>query len=150
VKFIADCDPSPIGNIALRAKIQRYLESQDGFVEWRVGAADDPIPLLLHVELSAKFHGISADILWAHRIWQREALQRLVEVDIDGESIPVLHPEDLILMKLDAGDPQDLLDVEQLLATGQCQIDIARLKRSAIRLRLSGILAKCLRHSRSR
>jgi hypothetical protein len=43
------------------------LKAQDSSAEWRVGGADDPIPLLLHVELAAKFHAISADILWAHR-----------------------------------------------------------------------------------
>ena len=50
-------------------------------------------------------------------------------------------------MKIDAGGPQDLLDVEQLLATGQNQIDIDRLKSSAAQLRLSAILAKCIRNS---
>jgi predicted nucleotidyltransferase len=147
IDFIADCDPSPIGNIPLRAKIQSFLKAQDCSAEWRVGATDDPIPLLLHVELAANFHDMSADILWAHRNWQREALQRVVVVDFDGESIPVLHPEDLILMKIDAGGPQDLFDVEQLLAAGQSQIDIDRLKSSAARLRLSAILARCIRNS---
>jgi len=147
IDFIADCDPSPIGNIALRDNIQRFLKAQDSSAEWRVGGADDPIPLLLHVVLAAKFHAISADILWAHRNWQREALQRAVTIDFDAQSIPVLHPEDLILMKIDAGGPQDLLDVEQLLATVQNQIDIDRLKSSAAQLRLSAILAKCIRNS---
>ena len=45
VDFIADCDQSPIENIALRHNIQRFLKAQDSSAEWRVGGADDPIPL---------------------------------------------------------------------------------------------------------
>lgn len=43
----------------------------------------------------------------------------------------VLHPEDLILLKLDAGGPQDILDVRALLAAKATELDIERLKRSA-------------------
>lgn len=144
IDFIADCDPSPIRNIPLREKLKKSLEEQNTSVEWRVGDYDDPIPLLLRVELSPKFQSVGADILWAHKRWQREALQRAIDVDVDGSKIPVLHPEDLILMKLDAGGPQDLLDVERLLTVGQPQLDLERLKKSAGRLRLIGKLEKCL------
>jgi hypothetical protein len=145
IDIIADCEPSPIGNPGLRAKIQENLEAHNCSVEWRVGDYEDPIPLLLRVELSPTFRGVSADILWAHKHWQREAVKRAINVDIDGTDIPVLHPEDLILMKLDAGGPQDLLDVKELLTVGPPHLDLNQLKKSAGRLRLGRSLEKCLR-----
>ena len=55
------------------------------------------------------------------------------------------HPEDLILMKLEAGGPQDLLDVRQLLSAAPPRLDLTRLKKAAARLRLRRLLEKCLR-----
>ena len=145
IDIIADSEPNPIRSPALRAKIKERLEDLGGSVEWRVGGYDDPIPLLLRVELSPAFRRVRADILWAHKPWQREAVQRAIGVDVEGTTIPVLHPEDLILMKLDAGGPQDLLDVKELLTVAQPQLDLIRLKKSAGRLRLGKNLDNCLR-----
>jgi predicted nucleotidyltransferase len=144
IDFLADSDPSPIRDLTLRDKLAKFIERQNCRADWHVGDFDDPIPLLLKIEMPAALGKVGADILWAHKRWQREAFERAVDVDVDGSKIPVLHPEDLILMKLDAGGPQDLLDVEQLLTVGQPRVDLVRLKKSASRLRLRGILAKCL------
>jgi hypothetical protein len=65
-------------------------------------------------------------------------------VDVAGDQIPVSHPEDLILMKLEAGGPQDLLDVQELLSVSPPQLDVTRLKKSATRLRLGKVLDECL------
>ena len=145
IDMIADCEPSPIRNLALRAKIKKSLEDLNCSVEWSVGDFDDPIPLLLKIELPAALGRVGADILWAHKRWQREALVRAVGVEVEGDNIPVLHPEDLILMKLEAGGPQDLLDVKELLTVAQPHLDLDRLKKSAGRLRLGRSLEKCLR-----
>lgn len=145
IDIIADCEPSPIGHPGLRAKIKESLEARNCSVEWRAGDYEDPIPLLLRVELSATFRSVSGDIVWAHKHWQREAVKRAINVEIEGTDIPVLHPEDLILMKLDAGGPQDLLDVKELLTVGQPHLDLNQLKKSAARLRLRRSLEKCLR-----
>ena len=53
--------------------------------------------------MSPNFCNVAVDVLWAHRNCQREAVQRAISVDIEGTAISVLHPEDVILMKLDAG-----------------------------------------------
>ena len=82
--------------------------------------------------------------------WQREALQRRVTVDVLRRRVYVLHPEDLILMKLDAGGPQDLLDVQQLLSAHLPRLSIRRLKENAARVRLGKTLEKCLREARGR
>jgi len=145
IDFLADSDPSPLQNLALRDNLANFIERQNCRADWRVGDYDDPIPLLLKIELPAALSNVGADILWAHKRWQREALQRAIDVDVDGTKIPVLHPEDLILMKLDAGGPQDFLDVQQLLSVAPPQLSVGRLKETAARLRLGRVLGKCLR-----
>jgi hypothetical protein len=51
-------------------------------------------------------------------------------------------------MKLDAGGPQDLFDVKQMLSAPPPQLNIEQLKASAARLRLGRALNKCLREAR--
>ena len=145
IDLIADCEPSPIRNPALRAKIKKSLEEHNCFVEWRVGDYEDPIPLLLRVTLPPARARVGADILWAHKVWQREAVERAIGVEFENTEISVLHPEDLILMKLDAGGPQDLLDVKELLMVGQPHLNLNRLRKLASRARLTRPLEKCLR-----
>ena len=147
IDLLADSDPSPIGSRAVRIGLQRFFEANRCSAEWRIGDADDPIPLLLRLNLGGALRQPGADILWAHQRWQREALQRRREVKSGKLRVFVLHPEDLILMKLDAGGPQDLLDVQALLSAGPPDLDIARLKRKAARIRLRKVLESCLREA---
>ena len=51
-------------------------------------------------------------------------------------------------MKLDAGGPQDLFDVKQILSAPPPQLYIEQLSASAARLRLGRALDKCLRAAR--
>jgi hypothetical protein len=48
-------------------------------------------------------------------------------------------------MKLDAGGPQDLLDVQALLISRPPRLNIERLKKNAARIRVRKILDDCLR-----
>jgi hypothetical protein len=148
IDLLAHSIPSPLRDPGLRHRMKSFLESRGSVVDWRVGDSDDPIPLLLRIRLTPPAPGIDADILWAHKQWQREALARTVTLKVSGMDVFVLHPEDLILLKLEAGGPQDLLDVESLLAESPPQLDIVGLKRKARRLRLSTTLAKLLRPRR--
>ncbi len=147
IDLLADSDPNPIGDRTVRAGLQRFFEANRCTVEWRTGDSDDPIPLLLRLNLGGALNQPGADILWVHRRWQREALQRRLEVKSGKLRVPVLHPEDLILMKLDAGGPQDLLDVQALLSARPPKVNVARLKRSAARMRLRKLLEGCLREA---
>jgi len=70
-----------------------------------------------------------------------------VAVKVLSQRVRVLHPEDLILLKLDASGLQDLADVEGLLADPPRQLNITRLRQSAARLRLGKRLDKCLREA---
>ena len=82
-------------------------------------------------------------LVGAHAL-QRDALTRSITIKVSRRQIRVLHPEDLILLKLDAGGPQDLIDVTGLLTDPPPQLNMNRLRESAHRLRLSRLLDKCL------
>lgn len=147
IDLLADSDPSPIGSRPVRDKLRKFFQANDCRVAWRVGEPDDPIPLLLRLNLGGALRQPGADILWAHRRWHHDALERRLEVKSGRLRLPVLHPEDLILMKLDAGGPQDLLDVQALLGCRPPELNIDRLKNKAVRLRLGRALARCLRET---
>ncbi len=47
--------------------------------------------------------------------WQRESIANAEEIEIfGGVKIPIARIEDLVVLKLKAGGPQDMLDVEEL------------------------------------
>ncbi len=48
--------------------------------------------------------------------WMRPILARRAWIEVAGEAIPVVEAADLVLLKLFAGGPQDLLDARLLLA----------------------------------
>lgn len=150
IDLLADSIPSPLRNLNLQGRLQKFWEKQGCRVEWRAGAPDDPIPLLVRLEMSGATHGLQADILWAHKRWQREALAQKVTLRVFGLDVFVIHPEGLVLMKLEAGGPQDLLDVEALLSNPPPELNLTRLKQRATRLRLGTSLDRCLRHGKGR
>ncbi len=150
IDFLADSDPSPLRDLALRGRLQKFWERRGSAVKWRSGGADDPIPLLLRLQMLRPTPGITADVLWAHKRWQREALLRTVTLKVSDLGVLVLHPEDLVLMKLEAGGPQDLLDVEGLISNPPPELNVSSLKRKALRLRLGSVLDECLNRSRKK
>lgn len=105
IDLLADASPSPELNAALRAA---------GFeAEWRRGDPDDPIPLLLRLRSAS---GPEIDVVCATRLWEREMLNRSIRVRIPGGlETPVIALEDLIVLKLMAGGPGDLVDIADLL-----------------------------------
>lgn len=66
--------------------------------------------------------GIDIDIFLNETEFQKSYLARRIEVNIGEKSLWVVTPEDLILLKLLASRPRDLLDVADILFT-QGQLD---------------------------
>ncbi len=58
---------------------------------------------------------ISVDFLFADDDFKRQALKRSSAVTVSGFSVKIPTPEDLILLKLQSGRPQDKLDAEKIL-----------------------------------
>lgn len=77
--------------------------------------------------------------------WQNEAIQEAENVNIFGNHVPVARVEDLIILKLKASGPQDLLDVEELLkATNPKLLNKERLFALAKRAHVDKKLTKFL------
>ncbi|HEX9144484.1 MAG TPA: hypothetical protein VGA09_09455 [Candidatus Binatia bacterium] len=64
VDLLADSDPSPIASRSVCDDLQRFFEKKHCSVEWRAGDPDDPIPLLLRLNLGGALSQPGADILW--------------------------------------------------------------------------------------
>lgn len=60
---------------------------------------------------------------------EREFLDRARRVVFAGATVRMLTPEDLVITKVLAGRPQDLLDVEGVLDAQKGSLDVARVRR---------------------
>lgn len=147
IDVMADATPSPLRAVSVETRLARFWEAKKWRVEWRRGVADDPVPLLVRLGPPGCQH-FWIDVLWAHKQWQRNALQRAIPIRIAATALPVVHPEDLILLKLEAGGPQDFLDVEGIVSAAPSELDVTRLRRRAGRLRLSRELNRCIERAR--
>ena len=93
---------------------QEALE-KDGFSpKLYRGGPSDPVPFLLKVV----HEGVPVDMLITTKKWEDEAVENSVGMDFHGVKIPVIPVEYLVVMKLKAGGPRDILDVEELLQIG--------------------------------
>ncbi len=88
------------------------------------GDPDDP---LLGVVRLRREPEPDVDLVVGRERWLDNVLSRRLPLSLGGESIPVVDAADLILLKLDAGGPIDLIDA-RLLLLGP---DGARLRRLA-------------------
>lgn len=79
----------------------------------RCGDADDPLAGVVRFELPGER---PVDLVIGRSAWQREAIERAEPLLIEGLQVRVLRPADLVLLKLYAGAPHDLRDIELLLA----------------------------------
>jgi hypothetical protein len=94
--------------------------------ELRRGGVDDPVPFLIRADF--------LDIVIATKTYEAEAIEQSIAVNIAGRDIPVASPEFLIILKLKAGGPRDLLDVQEILASNL--VDRSLLAELAARYRI--------------
>jgi hypothetical protein len=83
-----------------------------GAPEIRRGDADDPLAGVVRFADDAA----SVDVLVGKGAWMRAIVARAIMVRLRGRRVPAVDRADLVLLKLFAGGPQDLLDVRLLLA----------------------------------
>jgi hypothetical protein len=81
-------------------------------VELRPGDADDPLAGVVRVSDG----GEAVDVIVGKHAWEAQMLARRVTVTVELQPLPTVDRADLVLLKLFAGGPQDLLDVRLLLA----------------------------------
>jgi predicted nucleotidyltransferase len=83
----------------------------------------DTVELVGHEE-----SGIDVDIVFGSLPFEKEAVARATWVELGGVRIPLPLPEDLIVMKAVAHRPQDLADIEAILAAHP-KLNLRRVRR---------------------
>ncbi len=68
------------------------------------------------------------DLVIAAAGLEEQFLERAVRVDLGGVKVPILSPEDVIITKVLAGRPQDLLDVRAVLDMRRGTLDLRRIR----------------------
>ncbi len=71
--------------------------------------------------------GIDIDIAFAALPFEQEALDRALEMQVGGFTVPVPTPEDLIIMKAVAHRPRDWVDIEAVL-DAQPKLNLRRIR----------------------
>ncbi len=79
------------------------------------GDSEDPLAGAVRFERTGE---PEVDVVVGKWRWQKEALGRTATKTVFGITIPVADPGDIILLKLDAGGPQDHYDIISLLRLG--------------------------------
>jgi len=68
------------------------------------------------------------DVVLAGPGLEEQFLERAVTVDLEGLTVPVISPEDLIISKVLAGRPKDREDVRGILRERSSNLDIRRIR----------------------
>lgn len=97
----------------LRKETWASLEKQGVAVTVRRGDVEDPLLGVVRFHREPDPH---VDLVVGRERWLDGVLSRRARMTLTGESIPVVSAADLVLLKLDAGGPIDLIDVRLLLA----------------------------------
>lgn len=120
---------------ALWAALPKATPSGSTRCDIRRGDADDPLLGVVRITADSER---DVDVIVGRHPWQRDVLRRSHEVRIDGRSIHVATPADLVLLKLYAGGTQDRWDIEQLLA-----LDAGAAIATQVETSLSALPARC-------
>ena len=91
-------------------------------VDIRRGDDDDPLAGVVRVTCPGER---DVDVVVGRHKWQSTIIEGATALDTPAGPMPVASPEGLVLLKLYAGGPQDLWDIEQLRATLGPPLDLA-------------------------
>jgi hypothetical protein len=105
-------------------------------IDIRVGDIGDPLVDVVRVSRGDER---PVDIIVGEAPWQRRILGEAQRYTIGEVEVPVVGAVGLVLLKLYAGGPQDLWDIEQLLSSVPNTADLAR----QVGERLSALPERC-------
>jgi predicted nucleotidyltransferase len=108
-----DLDLLTVDPKALRPETWAGLEAAGATATLRRGDATDPLAGLARLSLRGE---PPVDVIVGRTGWQRDAVDRARSASWSGLRLPVARLDDLILLKLYAGGPQDAWDIAELLA----------------------------------
>jgi len=110
-RFTIDTDLFTTESRVLRADLWASLS--DVKVDLRQGDSDDPLRGIVRIGESDQIDVVVGKWNWEHRV-----IQRSEPMDVEGVTVPVPTRADLILLKLAAGGPKDIIDATELLRLG--------------------------------
>lgn len=99
--------------VFFRTEFAKTLKAKGYSVEVYKGDFTDPLRGM--VRILGSNNGPLVDFILIHKKWQEDIIDSAEEVSIGGISVPIAKAEDLVILKLKAGSPRDLLDVEELI-----------------------------------
>lgn len=114
LRATVDDDLLALSSDTLSQATWRELAESGVAVDIRRGDAEDPLRGV--VRLTPSDSAMPIDVVVGRYLWQDRAIERAELLPVDGAMIPVVTPLDLILLKLYAAAPQDLLDIQMVLA----------------------------------
>jgi hypothetical protein len=88
------------------------LRDSETEVEIRRGDFSDPLAGVVRISRRGE---ASVDVVFGKRSWHSGILDRRKTVLLGELPVPVVEAADLVVLKLDAGGPQDRLDIQLLL-----------------------------------
>jgi hypothetical protein len=68
------------------------------------------------------------DVVLAGSGLEQEFMTRAIATDVEGTSVPVISPEDLVIAKVLAGRPKDIEDVRHLIHQRRSSLDAERIR----------------------
>jgi hypothetical protein len=72
--------------------------------------------------------GVRLDVVLSGAELEEEFLRRAIDVNVKGKLIPVISPEDLIIVKTLAGRAKDIEDIKGVLAAKRATLDVERVR----------------------
>lgn len=99
--------------ILFREGLTKKLEAKGYLIKVYKGDFNDPLRSLIRI--LDKDKNPFCDLILIHWKWQEDIGNSAEEIFLDDIPIPIAKVEDLIVLKLKAGGPRDLLDVQELL-----------------------------------
>jgi len=114
--------------------LSRHLDS-----EFLPGDGDDPLRGVFQLKLSIEDQRVPVQLILLPPRWTSIIIDGIVTLSVLGCSVPVISWEGLILLKLYAGGPQDLLDAQHIFAVRKPTVnEIEKLSKLAVQVDLLG------------
>lgn len=121
------------------------FRAYDKDTELRKGGPLDPVPCLIKTSIDR----IDVDIICVSKTWELEAIKTAEPVTVDNHVMPFVDPCHMIILKLKAGGPQDIIDVQNMITYSGDYIDREKLQELADQFKVAKKLHRLLSKGKS-